>query len=370
MELDEASPRGDSRLPVPRIAADRILVIRLGALGDVVRTRFAVAGVRRLYPDARLDWLVEDRCRAGLEAMPGLDRIIEVPRRMLRPGAPRVAGRGLRELVATLRGGNYDLALDFHGVLKSGVLARASSTRVRVGYGAGVAREQSHRFYTHRVPMQRLHVSRFERNAALVRFLGGEVPTEPPPLELPSAALALAARVETGRVVLHPGTSARTSYKRWDLDRWSRLARELRCELGEASLVTFGPGERPAAERVVAAAGGAAELAPETPSVADLLALLQRARLFVGSDSGPLHLAALAGRPVVALVGPTDPTENAPFPGLPARLVRYDTGCNPCRDGCPARACMAAILPGDVTRAVRELLETVPEPKRAPGIAP
>ncbi|NRA01863.1 MAG: glycosyltransferase family 9 protein [Myxococcales bacterium] len=370
MEPDEASPRGDHRPPVPRIAADRILVIRLGALGDVVRTRFAVAGLRELYPDARLDWLVEDRCRAGLDGILGIDRIIEVPRRMLRPGAPRLAGRRLRELVASLRDGNYDLALDFHGVLKSGVLARASSTRVRVGYAAGAAREQSHRFYTHRVALPRLHVSRFERNAALIRFLGGEVPTTPPPLELPAAALALAASVETGRIVLHPGTSARTAHKRWNLELWSRLAQELRSELGEASLVTFGPGERPAAERVVAASGGAAELAPETPSVAHLIALLERSRLFVGSDSGPLHLAALAGRPVVVLIGPTDPTENAPFPGLPARLVRHDAGCNPCRDGCPARACMAAILPRDVLGAVRDLLEAVPATNNSPGRAP
>lgn len=360
MESEEASPRGDSGSPSPRFAADRILVIRLGALGDVVRTRFAVAGVRALYPLASLDWLVDDRSAAGLAGMAGIDRILEVPRSELHPTAPRASGRMLRDLIARLRGRKYDLALDFHSVLKSGLLARASSTPIRVGYAAGVAREQSHRLYTHRVSLPRLRVSRFERNAALVRFLGGEGSTEAPPLELSEDVLAFAERVDAGSVVLHPGTSPRTVYKRWELARWAELARGLRSELGQRSIVSFGPGERADAEMVVSAAGGAAALAPETPSVAHLIALLGRAKLLVGSDSGPLHLAALAGRPVVALVGPTDPVENAPFGGLPARVLRHDVGCNPCRKGCPARACMAAIRPREVIGAVRELLEAAP----------
>ena len=96
----------------PRFAANRILVIRLGALGDVVRTRFAVSGVRALYPDARIDWLVEDRCRSGLDGITEIDRIVEAPRRLLRLGRPAKTLGALHPLVQDLREASYDLCLD------------------------------------------------------------------------------------------------------------------------------------------------------------------------------------------------------------------------------------------------------------------
>jgi ADP-heptose:LPS heptosyltransferase len=108
---------------------------------------------------------------------------------------------------------------------------------------------------------------------------------------------------------------------------------------------------------VVAAAEGAAALAPPTESLAELLALMTRARLFIGCDSGPMHLASLAGTPVVAIFGPTDPVENAPSQSVPSRIVRRDVGCNPCREGCPARECMRAVEPEAVVEAALALLE-------------
>ena len=128
--------------------------------------------------------------------------------------------------------------------------------------------------------------------------------------------------------------------------------------LGVRSVVSWGPvrGEREAAEAVSRLAGDAARLAPETASLSELLALLARARLFVGSDSGPLHLACLVGTPVVAIFGPTDPLENAPFPGVPSRVVQRDVGCNPCRRGCPTRECMGAIPVHEVLEAALALV--------------
>jgi hypothetical protein len=151
-----------------------VLVIRLGALGDVVRTRFAFAGVRALYPRAHIEWLVEDRAAAGLVGLPGLDGRVEVPRRKLRARHPLVALATLRAFAAQLRERRYDLSIDFHGVFRSGFLAWAAKIPVRVGYGPPLAKEASHWFQTLRAPVRAAHVSRFERNAALVRFLGGE----------------------------------------------------------------------------------------------------------------------------------------------------------------------------------------------------
>lgn len=359
MSLTEAATRGE---PSARLRsaplADRVLVIRLGALGDVVRTRFAFPGVRALYPRARIDWLVEDRAAAGLSGIAGLDEIIQIPRRELRRSAPAGLWRIPRDLIAELRARRYTLALDFHSALKSAALAWAAGIPRRVGYGPGVAREGSHRLQTDLVRIADPHISRFERNAALVRFLGGEVPETPPPLELPAGPDAEVSGLPADFVALHPGTSSKAAYKRWAPERFAGVARRLSDENGWSAVVTHGPvpGERELAEQVVALAGASAILAPHMPSVSRLLTLLGRARLFIGGDSGPMHLAALAGVPTIAIFGPTDPVENAPFPGIPAQIVRRDVGCNPCREGCPALSCMDAVGVDDVVAAAQRLV--------------
>ncbi len=355
------SPSGPGQRLAKPPPADRILVIRLGAIGDVVRTRFAFAGLRDLYPHARIEWLVEDRSADALDAIVGLDAIVSVPRaRLSFLGAPRV----VPPLVRDLRARRYDLALDFHGILKSALLARASGTPVRVGYDRPFAREGSPLFYTHRVRLRPRHLSRFERNAALVRYLGGDAPHAPPAL-LRSDSVERELRLTSlpsDPVVIHPGTSPGTRYKRWPAARFGQVAERLREERGWRSVVTWGavPGERQAAEEVVVRSAGAATLAPPTPSIAHLLALLCRARLFIGCDSGPLHLATLAGRPLVVLYGPTDPIENAPFPGVPSRILRHDVGCNPCREGCPRPVCMEAIQVDEVVRAAAAVVAGLP----------
>jgi len=345
--------------------AERVLVIRLGALGDVVRTRFAFAGVRALYPHAKIDWLVEDRAAAGLVGIVGLDETVVVPRRRLRARHPRVALRTLRAFAIELRERSYDLSIDFHGVLRSGFLTWSAGIPVRVGYDRPFAKEGSERLLTHRARVGPAHFSRFERNAALVRFLGGEVPDEPPALALGDAARALPPLPERFALI-HPGTSPKTGYKRWETARFGAVARRLHERAGIPSLVAFGPvaGEQEAARAVVAAAGGAAALAPPTASLAEFLCLLGRAAVFIGCDSGPMHLASLARTPVVAIFGPTDPVENHPFPGVPNRIVRSDVGCNPCREGCPVRACMRAVEPDAVSAAALSLLAALPA---APG---
>jgi lipopolysaccharide heptosyltransferase I len=346
------------------VPAERVLVVRLGAVGDVVRTRLAFAGLRELYPRARIEWLVEDRASDALDGIVGLDSVLRVPRRELSALHGARSLRVLRDLVRELRGRRYDLAIDFHGILKSALLVRATGTPNRVGYARGFAREWSHAFYNHRVRIEPTHLSRFERNAALVRYLGGRVPETPPPLRLsPEAERRLdAASLPSEPVVIHPGTSPATLYKRWIPARFGEVARRLREEHGWATVVSWGPveGERERAEEVVAHSGGAAMLGPPTPTVADLLALASRARLFVGCDSGPMHLAALVGRPLVVLYGATDPIENAPLPGVPSRVLRKDVGCNPCREGCPVRTCMEAIGVEDVLAAASQVVAAPP----------
>jgi len=351
--VDVAGPAG-----APRLAADRVLVLRLGALGDVVRTRFAFPALRALYPRAQIDWLVEDRAAAGLTGIVGLDRVVTLPRREMRPGRPVALARATRRALRDLRDRRYDLAVDFHGILKSALLARGAGIPQRVGYAAPLGREGSPALYTHRVALGSDPLPRFERNAALVRYLGGEPDGRVPPLDLPPDAGDGLGSLPERFYVIHPGTSPGTSYKRWEERRFAEVAARLAQHTGVPSLVTWGPvrGERECAEQVVELSGDAARLAPETGSVAALLELLRRGTLFIGGDSGPMHLAALAGLPLVVVFGPTDPVENAPFDGSGLRVLRRDVGCNPCREGCPVRSCMAAVEAAEVAEAALEVL--------------
>lgn len=339
-------------------------MIRLGAVGDVVRTLPAASALRAAYPSARLAWLVEPRSAEVVASQPWIDEAIVVPRpelagalRDARLGALARRARGLR---ATLRARRFDLVVDFHALLKSGILAWATGAPLRASYARPYAREGAALFATHRARLDRGRASRFERNDALIRFLGVDEPAAERPLQVPEEAARGMERALGGGpapVVLNPGTSAATPHKRWTVRGYAAVARAL-AEDGAPCAVTFGPteGERAWAEGIVAASGGAARLAPETPTLPELAALLSRSRLYVGSDTGPLHLASLVGTPAVQLLGPTDPVENAPWPGTPSRTVRVPVGCNPCRRGCSAATCMRVIPPKEVVAAARALL--------------
>jgi ADP-heptose:LPS heptosyltransferase len=353
--------------------AERILVIRLGAVGDVVRTLPAVSALRAGYPGARIAWLVEPASASVVRGQPWLDEVIVFPRGELgalrRAGRLLALGRALRGFAAELRARHFDLVVDFHAILKSGILARLSGAPRRASYARPYAREGAWLFANLRARVEPRRASRFARNAALVRFLGVVEPPAREPLRLDPEARARAfSALGAGPapVVLHPGTSDSTPHKRWTVAGYARVARELARETGAPVLVTAGPAsdDRTLADAIVAAAEGAARHAPATPSLADLAALFAAARLYVGSDTGPMHVASLVGTPVVQLLGPTDPVENQPWEATPSRSVRAAVACSPCRRGCSAAVCMRAIRPEAVVAAARALLLAAPEANR------
>ncbi len=344
--------------------AERILIIRLGAVGDVVRTLPAASVLRAAYADAHLAWLVEPPSRSLLESLSWLDEVIVFPRPELR--AALLGARGMRlgggvaRFVRELREHRFDLVVDFHSILKSAALAWASGSPRRVGYAPPFAREGAHRFATDRVQLAPRRQSRFRRNEAMVRYLGLEEPPARRPLAIAAEQVEAAAKAlgpGPPPVAIHPGTSDATPYKRWTVEGYAAVARAL-AEQGVPSVVTCGPArdDRLFAERLIDQAGGAARLAPPTPTLPDLAALFQACRLYLGGDTGPLHLASLVGTPVVQLIGPTDPVENEPYPHTPSRTVRVQIHCNPCRRGCAAASCMKALSAAAVLAAVRELL--------------
>jgi ADP-heptose:LPS heptosyltransferase len=345
-------------------AADRILVIRLGALGDVARTLPAVSAVRAAYPGAHIAWMVDAAWAEILTGQPFVDEIIVLPRHELCAAlAAHSLGRFLREstrFARALRRRRFELVLDFHSILRSGVLSRLSGAPVRVGYARPFGRELAWAFANRRARLAPGRISRFERNAALVRFLGVECEAAYRPLRIPPEALARAVAAPAGAapIAIHPGTSDATPYKRYTAHGYARVARALAADVGVPCIVTRGPSrDDPGfARAIVDASEGAARLAPDTPTLADLAALFAACRLAIASDTGPLHVASLVGTPVVQLFGPTDPVENAPWDGSPSRSLRTGLACSPCRRGCAAATCMRSLSPDDVIYAARELL--------------
>ena len=301
-----------------------ILVVRLGAMGDIVRTLPAVRLVRFGVPDARIHWVAWEPWTKLLRAHPDLDSVIGLPRSELRSqmrtplGWPSLAGTTSR-LASSLRALGAGLVLDFHGDLRSGIVGRLSGAPVRLGYDGHQQKEGNRLFTTHRVSPGDRRTPRLERNLDLVRALG--LPIRPVPdagLEIPvddqRAAAAVVAELAGGSgryAILGPGASARQSYKKPPAALFAAAAERL-AGLGITPIVASGPGEDEDAERVIAAAEGAARRAPAT-SLPTLAALLRGARVFVGGDTGPLHLACGVGCPVVGLYGPTDPLVNTPW---------------------------------------------------------
>lgn len=341
-------------------------MIRLGAVGDVVRTLPAVSALRAAYAGAEITWLVEPPASSVLASQPWIDRVLVFPRdRMrasLRAGRVAVLGAELAEFVRRLRAHRFDLVLDFHAILKSGLLARATGAPRRVGFSAPFARELSWLFATDRARLTPSHASRFERNAGLLRFLGLSARPDPAPLRVtPEAAAKMAARLGSGPrpVAVHPGTSPDTPHKRWAPSAYATVVRALHRERGVPAVVTSGPdpAERALAAEIVKRSEGAARPAPETASLGELAALFAVSRLYLGGDTGPMHVASLVGTPVLQILGPTDPLENAPWEGAPSRSVRAALPCSPCRRGCAAAACMAAVAPETVLAAALDLLD-------------
>ncbi len=345
--------------------ADRILVIRLGAVGDVVRTLPAVTCLRGAYPGAHIAWLVEAPAASVVQGQPCVDEVIVFPRQELvaslsRGRFPRLA-RELGSFLSTLRSRRFDLVVDFHSLLRSSVLARLSGARRRVGYAKPLGRELSFLLATDRAELVPGALSRFDRNMGLVEFLAIDMPPAAKPLLVSSLDRArMEAQIARDTpVVLHPGSSAATEYKRWAPEAFATVARSLFEKDGISSIVTVGPSPEDLglARAVVEASKGAAKLAPETPTLRDLAALMAVSRLCVGGDTGPLHIASLVGTPVVQLQGATHPIENAPYRGTPWRTVHVEIACSPCRRGCAAATCMRLIQPDAVLEAVRELLD-------------
>ena len=340
----------------------RVLILRPGALGDIIRTLPALQSLRARFPAARLEWAVYESWKALLTGHPDLDEILVVRRR--RRSHDREAGTvplPPGQLIRELRSRKYDLTLDFQGTLRSGLLAWLSGCSRRYGFSRRFSREGNFLFNNHRVHLPSPLLHRVEKNLALVRAVGA--PARLDPIRLPIEATAeesarrwLAGLGTADRPVflLIPGTSPRQPYKRWPPVHYARLAHLL--ELGGGfPVVGWGPGEQDIARRIGEDSAGAARILPPS-GLSEMAAVMLLSACVVAGDTGPMHLASALSVPVVALFGGTDPRLNGPW-GSRHRIL----------DGCPRPAgrryrkrrgdrFLASVLPETVAATVLDLV--------------
>jgi heptosyltransferase-1 len=298
----------------------RFLVIRLSSIGDIVHTLPAVAALGRAHPRAEIHWVVEERFSELLSGNPFVSRVIKLDTLGWRKDP--TSGRVMAEIMQgfeALREYQYDAAIDFQGLMKSSIFARLSHSQRRIGLARGSLREPlAAALYTQRIsPKGRAHI--IEINLSLVEALGAQpsnwefpLPDRPEDREAVREQLLQLGTKEF--IIVNPGGGWKS--KRWPPANYAELIATLAAKLPLDILVTGSPQEEDVACEILSGANaGSAKWFPST--LLQFIALAREAKLLIGGDTGPLHLAAAVGTPIVALFNAADPRNtperNGPF---------------------------------------------------------
>jgi heptosyltransferase-1 len=341
----------------------RVLIVRLGALGDIVHAIPVAAALRRALPAARIDWLVSAKHREILDLVPVIDRQLVIKDR-----GDAAGGMTLVAAIGELRRGGYDVAIDLQGLIKSAILARSSGAPRVIGFSSSYARESAARlFYTTTYdpgrgglydPRETRHV--VEINLGLLDRVG--VPVGKPefpigPIDSPLARHA--ADLAGGRyALLNPG--AAWPNKRWPPERLGAVAAALRDRHGLMSVVLWGPGEEPLARQTVSSSSDAGIMVDST-TIADVVALARGAAVMVSGDTGPAHIATAVGTPLVGIYGPTRAVRNGPLAQEDVTVSRDAIcQCHHLRRCKLHRMCLLDIEVAEVVSAVERRLAAGP----------
>jgi lipopolysaccharide heptosyltransferase I len=342
----------------------RILIVKLGSIGDIVHTLPALDAIRKGLPQAEISWVVEHSTSEILRDNPLIDHLIEVDTKALRRGL--MSGETLRaprQQLRRLRASAFDIAIDFQGLLKSASIARLSGARRVFGYSRQGLREPASAFFLSKrvyVPKQ-THVI-FKALHLVQGTLGISVPTDPAelcfPIGIPNQsqveALAEIEKTRSPYAILNPGGGWPT--KLWGPQRFGQLADALWSHFGLESLITYGPGEAVLAQSVVdASRSGKARTV--NLSLKGFFSLAQQAKVYVGGDTGPTHLAVAANTPIVGLFGPTEWWRNGSPRPADICVERTDIDC---RVDCHRRSCSKWIcMDIEVERVLRAVDERI-----------
>lgn len=315
------------------------LIVKLSSIGDVVHTLPAVAALRQAYPNSRITWVVERAAASILAGNPTIDEIIVIDTRAWRKKFWKTTiWQDVIQSIKKLHSKPIDISFDFQGLLKSAAIALLSPSQKRIGFSDEGLREKASKvFLTHQINVDdQLHI--IEKNLQLVSSFGV---TPQKPYQFP----ILVSKTDESYIddllakdnleqfaIVNPGGGWPT--KIWSAERFGKISDWLWENYQLNSLVTFGPGEENLAQSVVNASSLGHTFLVNT-TLKQFVALTRRAKLFIGGDTGPLHLAAACTTPIVGIYGPTKPHRNGPFDPSDV-TVGLDLEC---RTNCHRRQC-------------------------------
>lgn len=343
--------------------ADKILVTRLSAIGDVIHALPTAYALRQKYPEAQIDWLVEAKAYPLVKLNPYLDNVILLPRQEWREMLSKdfvAAVKSFFGFFKKLKKENYDLNLDLHGLFKSALSSFLAKPKLRIGPADG--RELSTLFYQAKIEIPEKKMHQVERNLHLAAALG--VKTDElnyglkmtPVIKSRVNRLFETEEVEQNKelVIINPFTTWES--KNWYLDRYFELANRL-IEAGYFVIFTGGQGDRDAIAEFEAAGASFVNFAGKT-SLEELTEIYNRAALYIGGDTGPTHLAAAVELPVIALMGPTDPDTHGPYGEGHTVIQDNSLECIRCWDRHCSRKmqCMKSISVEQVLRIAKKKL--------------
>jgi len=341
----------------------KILVARLSAFGDVVRTVPAVKAIRKIFQGSEVHWLVEDRYAPLIEGLSYVDKLIIVPRKDWQRLPLRKRPRSFFSFIQKLRNGHYDIYIDFHGVLKSGVYGFLAGIPRRIGYPTGLSKEFNTLFTNEKISAIIGKMSRYERNFLIPKHFSAGVEQTPADLPISKADRAFAASFIEAQglrpknfVFMFPGTSVKGTHKRWIPENYGRLIDFVYEQWDLPTVLACGPGEEKIVADVQASAANSPSILSQiTPN--QLCPVIENALVFLGGDTGPMHMASLVGTPVVTIFGPSDLVLNEPAKFTPFRIVSAEIDCSPCRKkNCSKLECLQAVTVEMVGEGISSLL--------------
>lgn len=292
----------------------KILIVKLGSIGDIVHTLPALSAIRMALPDAEISWVVEKRSAEILRDNPFISRLIEIDTKSLRRSKnPRKFLAQVREGLQELRDAKFDVALDFQGLMKSALVGKLSGAKKIYGFSARSLKEPASRIFLSKSVRTSTKSNVIYKNLNLAnRALKLNLPDDPSSeLQFPfhiekkhrKEAADLIAKTGEDFIILNPGGG--WPAKLWEAEKFGQLADRIWEEFGMVSVVTYGPGEKELAERAEKASKWKKIFLSDI-SLRGFFALAEKAKLYVGGDTGPTHLSVAAGTPVVGIFGPTE----------------------------------------------------------------
>jgi 3-deoxy-D-manno-octulosonic-acid transferase/heptosyltransferase-1 len=345
---------------------EHILIVKLSAIGDVIHTLPFLAVLRRRFPHATIDWLIEEESSRIIDGHPDIDRIIISRRKSWQRRVFRFDGTGavlpeIYRFLKALRAREYDLVIDLQGLLKSGLLTGISRGKRKIGPAGG--REGSRFFLTeppHDVNYHQHAVDRYLemaevicRPADLRRF---HIPVQDRDRRAVDR-LIRKNRIPVDRMVtVNPMARWRT--KLWDTAKFAELADRLVKDLSLSVVFTGSRRDRDTITRITDLMNEKAHNLAGRTDLKELAFLYSRSRFLITTDTGPMHIAAAVKCPVIALFGPTDPGRTGPY-GEGHRVIRETMDCSPCfKKHCDHLSCMKQITVARVFEAARELVRS------------